>query len=320
MQKITVVLWVLLGCFGLAQAHEPELPEDISSLSLQQLGQGVFVLEGPQAFPAPETAGFMNNPAFIITPAGIVVVDPGSSLQIGRLLLQKMQEVSAAPLVAVFNTHVHGDHWLGNQAMREQYPAVPIYAHQRMIALVEAGEGEAWITNFMQSTDGAIEGTGVVAPNIGLSGGERLVLGGEEFRIHHTGTAHTDHDIIIEFPAEKTVFPGDVVTNRRIQSARPADASIKGQIEAIEFVLGLDAEIYVPGHGAPGGRDIALEHLQFLRDFYASVERHYTDGKSDYEMKASVESDLAAYREWQNFNELGRVLSQVYLQVEEDSF
>jgi glyoxylase-like metal-dependent hydrolase (beta-lactamase superfamily II) len=35
--------------------------------------------------------------------------------------------------INIFNTHVHGDHWLGNQAIVERYPAVKIYAHPNMI-------------------------------------------------------------------------------------------------------------------------------------------------------------------------------------------
>lgn len=320
MKKTLVVLLWMVAFIAPSRAHEAMLPEDISSLALQQLSKSVFVLQGPQAFPSPETGGFMNNPAAVLTPGGIVIIDPGSSVQIGRLLLRKIREISSAQLLAVFNTHVHGDHWLGNQAMREAEPSVPIYAHQRMISHVEAGEGEAWIETFMQATDGAVTGTEVVSPGIGLQGGERLQLGGEEFRIHHTGRAHTDHDIMIEYPGEKSLFLGDVVTNRRVQSARPADADISGQIAAIEFVLGLDAEIYIPGHGAAAGREMVLEQLQFLRDLYASVARHYDEGLSDYEMKPVVAVDLAAYRDWQNFDELGRVISHVYLRVEEDAF
>jgi glyoxylase-like metal-dependent hydrolase (beta-lactamase superfamily II) len=36
------------------------------------------------------------------------------------------EKITNKPIVAVFNTHVHGDHWLGNQAIVERYPAVKI--------------------------------------------------------------------------------------------------------------------------------------------------------------------------------------------------
>ena len=320
MKKIVFVWLLMLGYAAPLRAHAPALPEDISSLRLQQLSENVFVLEGPQAFPSPATAGFMNNPGFVRTPEGIVVIDPGSSVQIGQLLLQKIREVSGARLLAVFNTHVHGDHWLGNQAIREAEPEIPIYAHQRMIERIGDGEGDAWIDTFMKSTDGAVAGTRVVAPSIGLEGGERLALGGVEFLVHHTGRAHTDHDIMIEYPREKSLFLGDIVTSQRVQSARPADSDIRGQIAAIEYALDLDVEVYIPGHGTAAGREMVIAQLRFLQVLYASVAHHYEAGLSDYEMKPLVEQDIAAYESWQNFDELGRVISHVYLQVEEDAF
>ncbi len=316
---------VIIACFlvlqsGASWAHEAILPEEIERLALQQLTDNIYIIQGPQQFPIPETAGFMNNPGFVVTPGGIVVIDPGSSVQIGQLLLRRISEISSAKIIAVFNTHVHGDHWLGNQAIREAYPDVPIYAHSRMIERADTGEGEDWIANFSSATQGATEGTRVVLPNIGLEGGEQLQIGGSRLQIYHTGKAHTDNDLMIEVTAEKSIFLGDIVTAQRVQSARPRDSDIHGQIAAIEFVLQTENQVYIPGHGPAGGREIALRQLTFLRELYASVERHYENGLSDYEMKEGVEKDLLAYKDWMNFDELGFVISYVYLKVEEDSF
>lgn len=318
-RKIAIVVSLLLHA-SLSWAHEAVLPEQIESLALQQLADDVYIIQGPQQFPSPETAGFMNNPGFVVTSGGIVVIDPGSSVQIGALLLKRIREVSSARVIAVFNTHVHGDHWLGNQAIREAYPEVPIYAHTRMIERVDAGEGEDWLENFARSTQGATTGTRVVVPDIGLIGGEQLNIGGEYFEIYHTGTAHTNNDLMIEFTREKSIFLGDIVAQQRVQSARPEDSDIEGQIAAVEFALQTENQVFIPGHGHAGGREIALSQLKFLQDLYASVKKHYANGLADYEMKAEVLEDMRAYKDWVNFNELGLVISYVYLKVEEDSF
>jgi glyoxylase-like metal-dependent hydrolase (beta-lactamase superfamily II) len=261
-RKTLIVVSLLLHASP-SWAHEAVLPKQIESLALQQLADDVYIIQGPQQFPSPETAGFMNNPGFVVTSGGIVVIDPGSSVQIGALLLKRIREVSSAQVIAVFNTHVHGDHWLGNQAIREAYPEVPIYAHTRMIERIDAGEGEDWIANFAKSTQGATLGTRVVRPNVGLDGGEKLYIGGERFEIYHTGKAHTDNDLMIEFTREKSIFLGDIVTRERVQSARPEDSDITGQIAAIEFVLQTENQVYIPGHGQAGGREIALSQLAF---------------------------------------------------------
>ena len=55
------------------------------------------------------------------------------------------RSITEKPIVAVFNTHVHGDHWLGNQAVKAAWPDVAIYGHPNMLALIEQGEGKAWV-------------------------------------------------------------------------------------------------------------------------------------------------------------------------------
>ena len=229
-------------------------------------------------------------------------------------------KITSKEVVAVFNTHVHGDHWLGNQAIKEAYPKAIIYAHKRMIERVESGEGDEWVALFKTLTHGATSGTRVVAPDIGLQGGEVIQIGNTRFNIFHTGKAHSDTDIMIEVPEDKSIFLGDIVTNQRIQSARPADSDIRGQMKAIKFVLKRDNKWIIPGHGTSGGPELAEQQLLFLKLLYASVRRYYDQGLADYEMLEQVKFDLSEYRNWYNFQELGRVISNVYLKVEEDVF
>ena len=315
-----IMIASLLLNLSAAWAHEVTVPKQLDDLVLQQLSDELYIIQGPQQFPSPETAGFMNNPGFVVTPGGVVVIDPGSSVQIGQVLVEKIKQVSPLPVVAVFNTHVHGDHWLGNQAILKAWPEVSIYAHERMIERVESGEGEDWISNFNASTAGATAGTEVVVPNIGLLGGETLNIGGIVFQIYHTGKAHTDNDLMIELKQQKSIFLGDIVTDRRIQSARPEDSDIKGQIKAVEFALQTDNTLFIPGHGAVGGKEMVERQLHFLRDLLAAVEKYYEQGLSDYEMKDLVMRDLSDYGQWFNFSEIGRVIAYIYLKVEEDSF
>lgn len=236
----------------------------------------------------------MNNPGFVLPLASVVVIDPGSSVQIGRRLLHGIRNITDKPVVAVFNTHVHGDHWLGNQAIRESHPHARIYAHQRMLEHVGAGAGEEWVALFSRLAEGATDGTNVTGPDIGLQGGEVISIGGLSFRIYHTGHAHSDNDIMIELPADKALFTGDIVTNQRIQSARPEDSDIFGQINAVEVALGTNSRWFLPGHGHSGGREIAEKQLIFLQQLLGAVQRYYAQGLSDFEMVEPVKKDLSA--------------------------
>ena len=263
----------------------------------------------------------MNNPAAILTPNGVIIVDPGSSATIGKELLKKISKVSSKPVIAVFNTHVHGDHWLGNQGIREIYPKVPIYAHERMLERAKAGEGDEWIRIFMNMTQGAIAGTRPVGPTIGLKGGETLNLDGVTLRIHHTGRAHTDHDLMIEVVDDKGLFFGDVMVATHVPNSDvPQDASFSGSITAIETMLKGPATLFIPGHGRSGGREVPESALRFLQQLKTLVMNHYKQGLSDYEMRDKIVGEMAEYRDWHNFNEMGRVISFVYHEVEKENF
>ncbi len=315
-----VAALALLTGWASAWAHTPPTHAVEQELRAHQVTEHVYVAHGPQTFPSATTGGFMNNPGFVLTNNGVVIVDPGSSVQIGRKLLKTIQTVTAEPVIAVFNTHVHGDHWLGNQAIREAYPRVRIYAHQRMIEHVENGVGQEWVALFEGLTEGATKGTRVTSPNVGLTGDETLQIGGLMFRVHHTGRAHSDNDIMVELSRDNALFAGDIITNQRVQSARPADSDIFGQIEAVKFALSLGRRWIIPGHGLTGGREIAEQQLKFLQDLRNSVQKHFAQGLTDYEMTALVKQDMKPYQHWYNFDELGRVISHVYLNVEARDF
>jgi glyoxylase-like metal-dependent hydrolase (beta-lactamase superfamily II) len=143
----------------MATAHDVAGPHTIANLPLERVTEHVYVVHASQRLPNKENAGFANNPGFIVTVHGVIVVDPGSSVQIGKELLKKIGTVTDKPVIAVLNTHVHGDHFLGNHAMRLAYPKVPIYAHVRAIERLNSGEGEDWINLFMRMTDGEVVGT-----------------------------------------------------------------------------------------------------------------------------------------------------------------
>ncbi len=105
----------------------------------EKVAENTWVMHGPLEMPNPENQGFMNNPGVVLTSAGAVIVDPGSSVQAGEMVLRMLKTVTDKPVVAVFNTHIHGDHWLGNQAIRAAYPDVPVYGHTEMLVMVEEG-------------------------------------------------------------------------------------------------------------------------------------------------------------------------------------
>ena len=88
-------------------------------------------------------------------------------------------------------------------------------------------------------------------PDNGLNGGEKLQIDGLEIKTHHTGHAHTDSDIMVEFPKQKVLFTGDILEHRRAVSVDvPEDFRAVGQIDTIRYALELPVDTYVPVYPA----------------------------------------------------------------------
>lgn len=313
-------LMLLMFCPALAVAETAERGPALPDYAAEQVAPAVYVIHGPVAYPSPENQGFMNNPAFIVTEDGVVVVDPGASVQTGEMVLRQIRVLTDKPLLAVLNTHVHGDHWLGNQAMRAAQPEVPIYGHPKMIAAIEQGAGKEWEDRMLRATDNATAGTEAVAPNQAVDDGDELRLGGLTYRFHHFGQQHTHTDLMIEVPEKSLLFVGDNANNKRI--VRLDDASFSGLINGLQQIkTRVKADVLVPGHGQTGGWEIVDQNLDYLDTVYGGVRELFEENISDFEMKPIIAERLGAFHDWAGLNdELGKHISIAYLQVEAEAF
>jgi glyoxylase-like metal-dependent hydrolase (beta-lactamase superfamily II) len=315
MRAYVVATFLLLFTTALAGSGERAIPD----FPAKKVTAHTYVIHGPMGHPDAKNKAFVNNPAFIVTPAGVVVVDPGSSLYIGEMVLRQIRKVTDKPVVAVLNTHIHGDHWLGNDAIHRAYPQAVIYAHPRMIEAVQAGAGDDWIRLFNGLTDNAIEGTRVAAPTRPLNHGDLVEIGGFHFKVHHHDQAHTSTDIMIEVPEEDLLFTGDNANNGRI--VRMDDGNFKGNIAALDQALKLGVSTYVPGHGRTGGRELVMTYRTYLQNLYDKVTELFDEGLNDFEMKGQVHGQLGPFHTWTGYDtELGKHISLAYLEVEAAAF
>jgi glyoxylase-like metal-dependent hydrolase (beta-lactamase superfamily II) len=288
---------------------------EVRDYPLSKIAAHTYVIHGPLGYPSVENQSFMNNPGFVITKEGVVVIDPGSSLQTGRMLLKQMRSVTKLPVTHVFSTHVHGDHWLGNQAIKDAYPKVKLMGHPGMIKKISEGEGEVWVNTMDSLTKGFTKGTRSVPPDIPVLDHAELKIGGITFRIHAPEKAHSNTDIMIEAVEESVVFTGDNVLNQTL--GRLVDATFKGNIAACDRIAAVKAKQYVPGHGLTGDVSIVTHYRDYLSILFADVKRQYELGKSDYEMKSEIMAKLAYYKNWERFDvEVGPHINRAVLEID----
>jgi len=291
--------------------------DGVGTFRFEPVADGVWVMHGPVEEPNARNHGFMNNPAIIETKAGLVMIDPGSTLEVGRKVIEELQRVSDAPVVAVINTHIHGDHWLANQAVAERWPGVVIYAHPAMLAQAESDRSHAWLELLERATEGHSRGTRIVPPTRPLADGDELTIGSHHFRILASTPSHTDTDIMIHHVESGTVFLGDNAFRGRLGQF-DASARIQGNIEALKRALDLKARVYVPGHGRSGSADeVASPYLDYLQRLMTAVREGFENDLEDYEIKARLLPEMSAWASWHGFDKFfGKHVNRAFLEVE----
>ena len=113
----------------------------------------------------------------------------------------------------------------------------------------------------------------------------------------------------------------DIVASKRVpHSDVPQDANFKGTITAINAMLARPIDIFIPGHGVTGGREVPEASLRFLEILHSSVTKYYNNDLESFEMKGKVRTDLNKYKDWNNFHVIDRVINFVYQEVERENF
>jgi glyoxylase-like metal-dependent hydrolase (beta-lactamase superfamily II) len=298
-------------------------PNTVLEIESIEVAKNIYVVHGINQSPTPENKGLIANLGFVVNDSGVIVIESGASQKHGGLLVKAIEKTTSLPIIAVFNTHQHGDHWLGNNAIRKRFPAAKFYANKTMVETAQSTVGDDWVTLLNSLTDGAITGTQPFPPSYPLANNDILNFGNVTIKIHSNDAAHTGTDIIVSIEQNSTkhaVFLGDVGLHQRI--GRMDDGNFKGNIEALDNAITLQADVYVPGHGPTTlGSSSAQLYRDYLSLLYEQTERWYEEGLTDFEIKDKIRPAFKQWEHWEGFNEeFGRHVSLIYLEIEEASF
>lgn len=304
-----------LACFVAQQVYALEWP----NLQPMKIGPHTYVIEhGPHDEDEKVSHGFHNNPGFVITDVGVVVIDTGSSYKIGKMILQKITSVTSKPITHVFTTHFHGDHWLANQALVEVFPDARTIAHPELIALLKGGDDKFWLDTFAKRLGDDFAGTKAVIPNTPAEN-KQYKIGGITFQVVLFDKAHTATDLMVNVVEEGVLFTGDIINNDHLSFM--GHGNFKGAYEATQQALAMNPKYVVVGHGRSGTIKLVEEFSEFYLQLRSVVGKYYEEGLMDYEMKPKVIADLGKYKNWHAFdNQIGPYISQVIGELEKESF
>lgn len=290
---------------------------------LERLSPRVAMVYAKDGFPTPENRGMMANVVFVITSAGVVVLDSGASVQIGEMAIRRLRTLTDRPVVAVVNSHYHGDHFLGNDAFVQAFGAgLPIHAHPITREKIQGTAGSMWRSLIEQWTHGASAGTRVVPPNRELNHGSVLRFGDTTLKFHHFGRTHTEADLCVEVVEDRVVYVADLAMNGRI--ANMDDGSYVGTLKAFDLLeRDLPGALWVPGHGK-ASRSLLAEQRDFFSGIYRNCEAAVKAGEDEAQARRRVLADprvasqASRTQGWDS--NIGKYISLAYLEAEKEAF
>ncbi|MGM9488882.1 MBL fold metallo-hydrolase [Ideonella sp. YS5] len=245
-----------------------------------QLAEGAWFVQGEAALGSAANQNFISNAGFVVTPAGVVVIDALGSPPLARRLLAEIRRITPQPIRYVIATHYHADHIYGLQVFKQA--GATILAHTAAREYLASDAARQRLAASRQDLFPWVdENTRLVEPDRWLGvpdpkADTTLELGGVRLLIRPVGPAHTPEDLVVYLPDRGVLYGGDLLFRGRIPFVGQADS--RAWIEALDRLLSLKPKVLVPGHGAASTdpvADITLtrDYLQYLRDRMGAAAR-----------------------------------------------
>jgi glyoxylase-like metal-dependent hydrolase (beta-lactamase superfamily II) len=193
-----------------------------------------------------------GNSVVLNTDTALLVVDTKFGKAADRLYKTISAQAGNKPIIVV-NTHSDLDHTGGN----------PLYKNARIIS------GQVHEDYWVSANKGK-EGM----PSVWVNDTLNLRLGDENVLLISMGQAHTWCDVVVYFPNRDLLVTGDLVfngINTFFEEKKGSNGS--KSVEALKKLETFpEVQMVVPGHGAPGGRELITNMRTYLEDMSLAAE------------------------------------------------
>jgi len=290
--------------------NTPALAAD--QLTLQKVTDSVYAIVGSMGNRSPENFGDNATFGFVVTPAGVVLIDSGGSYKGAQLLDKVIKRVTDKPVVKVINTGGQDHRWLGNGFFKQH--GAKIIASQAAVKDQKARtQDQFFMLNNLVGVKG-MQGTKPVYADTTFDKQLQFELGGTRFEIYHDGPAHTPGDSFVWLPKQKVMFSGDIVFTERMLGILDHSHS-KSWAQVFQDMAAYHATYLVPGHGHPTNMEKAkadtYDYLIFVRDVVARFM------KAGGDISDVGKIDQSQFKYLKNFDTLaGRNAQRVYSELE----
>ena len=232
------------------------------------------------------------NTGLIIGKEACLAVDTGFHSRTAEELLSVVRKHSPKRLY-VLNTHYHSDHVFGNSPFVDAEATVIAQANCRESMLNQSEKLLHKYRNRNKRLAGLLRRVQVRYPSLTFQKNLTLHLDAETTVdiVHPVAVAHTTGDSVAVCREDGIVFAGDIFWNKCHPNLE--DARIKGQIQALQWILKTRPRKIIPGHGRVANSEDVKTAIRYLRELEKSI-RAIRNGK-----KPSSNLIPSSARNWQ---------------------
>jgi glyoxylase-like metal-dependent hydrolase (beta-lactamase superfamily II) len=275
-------------------------------LGLLEVGDGCF------GYIQPGGGWGWSNAGLVVGDGTSLLVDTLFDLRLTAQMLEAMAPVTASAVIGtVVNTHANGDHCYGNElvtgaeiiastAAAEEMSDVP----PALLAALLSADGE--VGDLFRGFFGEFDFAPITLtlPTRTFDGRLDLEVAGRSVELVEVGPAHTKGDVLVVVPDEGVVYTGDIlfIGGTPIVWAGP----LSNWIAACDFILGLDVQAVVPGHGPVTDQRGVADVRDYLTFIEAEATARHEAGMDAWEAARDIARDMAGTT-FSRLGESGRI-------------
>lgn len=278
----------------------------------------VEIGDGCHAYLQPDGSWGWSNAGLVVGDGASLLVDTLFDLVLTGAMLDAMSNLTrTAPIASLVNTHANGDHCYGNQLVDgAEIISSTAAAHEMtevppsMLAALNAAPGD--VGDLFRSFFGDFQFDGIELrlPTRTFDGRLDIEVGGRVIELVEVGPAHTAGDVIAVVPEARTVYTGDIlfIGGTPIVWAGP----LSNWVAACDYILGLDVDTIVPGHGPLTDKKGVAD----VRDYLSFVDREATArhaaGVDAFDAARDIARQLGDFSQWGEFGRVSVNVETVY--------
>ncbi len=270
--------------------------------------QGLLDLgNGGYAWLQPDGGWGWSNAGLVVDGDACLLVDTLFDKPLTRRMLDAMRAAEPAATRQfdyLVNTHSNGDHCNGNElvadatiiASKACLEELANESPQMMLDLLAAAPTMGDVGEFFTYCFSRFDFNGInrALPNQTFEGEMEVTVGDKQVLLRQVGPAHTHGDVLVYVPGDRTIFTGDVlfIEGHPIMWAGP----VQNWIDACNYMLGLELDTVVPGHGPvtdKKGVTAVRDYLSYVRD---EARKRFDAGLPV--MEAALDISMSDYDSW----------------------